>query len=82
MVAKVYARFVPNQQERDRWEAAATALDGQNWGGRGVVGGVAGERPADASVTESPATPWEREASDDSRGGTRTHDPGIMSAVL
>src|SRR5262249_23585575 len=31
---------------------------------------------------ESPATPWEREASDDSRGGTRTRDPGIMSAVL
>jgi hypothetical protein len=28
----------------------------------------------------SPATPWEREASNDSRGGTRTRDPGIMSS--
>ena len=25
---------------------------------------------------------YESEASDDSRGGTRTRDPGIMSAVL
>jgi hypothetical protein len=31
---------------------------------------------------ESPASPWETEASEDSRGGTRTRDPGIMSAVL
>ena len=31
---------------------------------------------------ESPATLYEREASEDSRGGTRTRDPGIMSAVL
>ena len=30
----------------------------------------------------SPAITWDREASDDSRGGTRTRDPGIMSAVL
>ena len=31
---------------------------------------------------ESPATHFESEASDSSRGGTRTRDPGIMSAVL
>jgi hypothetical protein len=31
---------------------------------------------------KSPATVSGHEACDDSRGGTRTHDPGIMSAVL
>ena len=31
---------------------------------------------------QNPATLSDSEALDDSRGGTRTRDPGIMSAVL
>jgi hypothetical protein len=57
MVAKVYGRFKPDTEERDRWDT---------------------QNPHE----ESPATLYEHEASDDSRGGTRTRDPGIMSAVL
>ena len=74
MVAKVYGRFVPSSQERDRWEKIAAKLDAERWGGTGVAMGVADEKVDELSdVTPDP---------DDSRGGTRTHDPGIMSAVL
>jgi len=74
MVAKVYGRFVPTSQERDRWESIAAALDEEKWGRRGALDGAGNEKalePSDPSACE-----------DDSRGGTRTHDPGIMSAVL
>jgi hypothetical protein len=78
MVAKVYDRFKPDTEERDRWEKAAAARDEVKWSGL-----VAKQRAALEILDEqSPATPWEREASNDSRGGTRTRDPGIMSAVL
>jgi integrase len=40
MVAKVYGRFVPTSQERDRWEGIAPALDAEKWAGRGVSGGA------------------------------------------
>ena len=74
MVAKVYGRFAPNRVERDRWEAAAAAMDEEKWGRRGAVDGAANEK---ALEPEAPSA-W----TDDSRGGTRTRDPGIMSAVL
>jgi integrase len=81
MVAKVYGRFKPDTEERDRWEQAAGARDEAKWAG--LVAHVAKARPSpEALDEESPASPWEREASNDSRGGTRTRDPGIMSAVL
>jgi hypothetical protein len=32
MVAKVYGRFAPNRQERDRWEAAAAEMDAERFG--------------------------------------------------
>jgi integrase len=82
MVAKVYGRFKPDTEERDRWERLATARDAEKWAGRGAKGVASRSGDAQTSHEESPATPWEREASDDSRGGTRTRDPGIMSAVL
>ena len=82
MVAKVYGRFVPTSQERDRWEAIASALDAEKWGAVGTSGGTSASEGNAEAIRQSPATPEEREASDDSRGGTRTHDPGIMSAVL
>jgi hypothetical protein len=82
MVAKVYGRFKPDTEERDRWEQAAAARDEAKWAGL-VANHVAKQRPAPEILDEqSPATLYEREASEDSRGGTRTRDPGIMSAVL
>ena len=35
-----------------------------------------------AKETKRPATRWGAERCANSRGGTRTRDPGIMSAVL
>jgi hypothetical protein len=82
MVAKVYGRFKPDSEERDRWERIAGARDKEKWPSR-VATDVATERAeAEKSHEEAPATDWAAEASDDSRGGTRTRDPGIMSAVL
>ena len=74
MVAKVYGRFAPNQQERDRWEAAAAALDDEKWGRRGAAGSAVDEK----ALEQKRPSAWDA----DSRGGTRTRDPGIMSAVL
>jgi hypothetical protein len=63
MVAKVYGRFKPDTEERDRWEHIAAARD-------------------EKAHEETPGSDYAHEGSDDSRGGTRTRDPGIMSAVL
>ena len=82
MVAKVYGRFKPDTEERDRWEKIAAARDAEKWPTSGTTGGAAGSETLQNPHEESLATPWEREASEDSRGGTRTRDPGIMSAVL
>ena len=65
-------------RERDRWEHIAAARDAEKWA-RDVATDAT---DAEKLHEESPATRYEREASDDSRGGTRTRDPGIMSAVL
>ena len=81
-VAKVYGRFKPDTEERDRWERIATARDAEKSKLRGAKGGANDPRDAHLSHEEGPATPTEREALDNSRGGTRTRDPGIMSAVL
>ena len=82
MVAKVYGHFKPDTEERDRWERVAGARDREKW--PGVVANLVAtpEKDAEKLHEEAPATDWDREASDDSRGGTRTRDPGIMSAVL
>ena len=74
MVAKVYGRFSPNRQERDRWEAIAAALDAEKLP-QGCTNGCTGNEKA---LEPNGPSAWE----DDSRGRTRTHDPGIMSAVL
>ncbi len=78
MVAKVYGRFVPSHQERDRWEQAAAALDREKWGDVGTTVGTIDAPPEREEVANL------SEASDfaDSRGGTRTRDPHIMSVVL
>jgi integrase len=82
MVAKVYGRFKPDTEERDRWERIAAARDVEKWPGR-----VAKDVAMDAAESEklheqTPASSETREGYDNSRGGTRTRDPGIMSAVL
>ena len=82
MVAKVYGRFKPDTEERDRWERIASDRDAEKRGGKGAAKGARPEPEPEKEHEESPATPEESEASGDSRGGTRTRDPGIMSAVL
>jgi hypothetical protein len=82
MVAKVYGRFKPDTEERDRWERIASDRDAEKWGGKGAAGGAKSDAEPEKQDEESPATPLGCEAFDDSRGETRTPDPGIMSAVL
>ena len=78
MVSKVYGRFVPTHQERDRWERTAAALDDQRSGMMGTALGTSSLGELSEKVANI------NHVSDflDSRGGTRTRDPGIMSAVL
>ena len=79
MVARVYGRFVPNSQERDRWESIAAALDKEKWSDRGALGGAANEKALElgrprgltrliAGVGLEPTTPH-YEASDSPRTG-------------
>ena len=74
LVLKVYGRFMPSQQERDKWEKLAHLQDEES------------ARIAEASCTVSCTPPRndmsQPQSSDwltNSRGGTRTRDPGIMS---
>ena len=95
MVARVYGRYAPRSDERDRWEKIAAQLDlpaeareaaepspSDKVGEMGTVVGASSEGEIALGEAESPVTDSDYEASDDSRGGTRTRDPGIMSAVL
>jgi hypothetical protein len=77
MVAKVYGRFAPTSDERDRWEQIA-ALQDQKTIAMGTVGGTCVEGPEIEKVRKS----VDSHTLPHSRGGTRTLDPGIMSAVL
>ena len=60
---------------------AKVVFDGGGFGvsksTRSAIGGSASRWRATLTATR-----YAREASNDSRGGTRTRDPGIMSAVL
>ena len=60
----------------------AAAHDTETWSNRVARYGASEAETGEKAHEESPATHYEREASEDSRGGTRTRDPGIMSAVL
>ncbi len=74
MVTKVYGRFKPDTEERDRWEHVAAARDQEKW-----------HRPSStegANVEKLDQVETGSDWRSDSRGGTRTRDPGIMSAVL
>ncbi len=81
MVARVYGRFVPTNIERDRWERAASALDAQRFAGLGTAAGTEAATNPLPEKTKS-SNPLGLDDFENSRGGTRTRDPGIMSAVL
>jgi integrase len=72
-VLKVYGKFMPSQQDRDKWEKLATLQDEASEKRDTVRGTVARKNITSDDLSPSPAS---------SRGGTRTRDPGIMSAVL
>ena len=81
MVARVYGNYAPTSDERDRWEKVAAELDRkadrsktQKSGEMGTAAGTSPEKQREPTTVSD----WLV----DSRGGTRTHDPGIMSAVL
>ena len=40
MVAKVYGRFKPHTEERDRWERIVAARDVEKWPSQGAKGGA------------------------------------------
>ena len=62
MVAKVYGRFKPDTEERDRWEKIAAGRDAEKWPTPGAKGG--------ATVGEILQNPHEQTpASDDAREG-------------
>jgi hypothetical protein len=85
MVATVYGRHPPRSDERDRWELIAAGqdakseVDGRRKPDEKVsnVGTGVGTGPRN-DMSQPPVSDWPV----DSRGGTRTRDPGIMSAVL
>jgi len=95
MTLRIYGRFMSETADRDRWELRASALDAeraerlkqcaqelaeQSTAATGTTPNTtpAGEQPENA---KSP-NPMGLDDFEDSRGGTRTRDPGIMSAVL
>jgi len=77
MVAKVYGRFAPRSDERDRWEKTAATLDEKLKEMGTAVGTSTTPNENDKARKPLGSHPLEN-----SRGGTRTLDPGIMSAVL
>ena len=81
MMARVYGVYAPRSDERDRWEKIAAEQDAAREAQQSKKIDKMG-----ASVGASPQKQREpTTVSDwlvDSRGGTRTRDPGIMSAVL
>ena len=85
MVVKVYGRFVPNLPEQDRWEATATRLDGERFGQLEWSCIVPFPVP---TATQNPRSDKGKIRKikrlndfDNSWGGTRTLDPGIMREI-
>ena len=76
LVLKVYGRFMPSAQERDRWERIA-ALQDEQAEKEATAGRILGRVPNNDS-SQPPGSDWPAS----SRGGTRTRDPGIMRAAL
>ena len=87
MVARVYGRFAPRSDERDRWEKIAAKQDAAR---ERALEAQAKKRKKVDEMGTSVGTSLHADSHENvvsrslpnSRGGTRTHDPGIMSAVL
>ncbi len=75
-------RFAPSQQDRDLWELRATKLDEERWAELAERSTTPNATPADpaspADENEKSPNPLELDDFENSRGGTRTRDPGIM----
>ena len=79
MVATRYGRYAPRSDERDRWEKIAAKLDAVKTRGAKSAKKVRGMGTAVGTSPQNDSS--QPRLSDwlvDSRGGTRTHDPGIM----
>ena len=72
MVAKVYERFAPRSDERDRWEKIAAAQDEKKKERGALLGAI--KTPNEKT---KPANPKEVSRLPNSRGGTRTRDPAL-----
>ena len=70
---------VPDSEERDRWERLAAVRDQEKWPRRVAMDVASGREKAQKVHEQTPAKIYTHEGYD-SRGGTRTHDPGIMSS--
>ena len=92
MVLKVYGKFMADSSDRDRWEKRATEFDveraralaarARDVAERSVPNGVPARDDAPAGESTKSPNPMGLDDFESSRGGTRTRDPGIMSAVL
>ena len=57
MVAKVYGRFKPDTEERDRWEKLAAARDAEKFERRGATDGANAASAKTSGDEKSPASP-------------------------
>jgi hypothetical protein len=79
LVHRLYGRFAPSQHERDRWEQVASAAAADRAAESAVYQTV---YQTDMAGNDKSRNPLGLHDLPSSRGGTRTRDPGIMSAVL
>jgi hypothetical protein len=75
MVLKVYGRFVPHDVEWNYWREQVAGRQREELGRGSAVDSAAAADGSRAREDEAPATPSEREGSNDSRGGTRAEGP-------
>jgi hypothetical protein len=78
-----YGGFMPQTTDRDRWEKFAAARDAEMLlRANGSLVAFQAPIAAHGEKTNKPRKPLVSRGLSNSRGGTRTRDPGIMSAVL
>jgi integrase len=87
LVLTRYGRFMPQATDRDRWEKRASERDAEilrSANAAPVAFQAAFQAPMATHRVETNKArkPLGSRALSNSRGGTRTRDPGIMSAVL
>jgi hypothetical protein len=73
LVLKIYGRFMPSHQDRDKWESIGDIQDQES----AASCTNSCTRPSN-DMSQPPVSAWLT----NSRGGTRTRDPGIMSSFV